>query len=296
MVNQHSGRITLSVIILSLFVMIGMLLPGSGYCQSAAGQKNTAIVDGKKADIKGVLLSRDGEIFVLRDLSRTDTTVVLTDSTKIMTERKGLFRGHKPFDVTALLPGLILRAQGTGDSQGRLVAKDITFSEADLKAAITAYAQTAPIAKKLSETDKKLAETSMEVVDTNKRISSLDQYDVVNNVTLYFDVNKYTLKPQDKALLNALGSKAPGAKNYTVEVKGYTDPTGNFDKNLELSQRRADAVVQYLTVKLNIPLRRITVPMGYGETKPVGNQKTAAGLAEDRRVDVSILVNKGLSQ
>ncbi|OPX92940.1 MAG: Outer membrane porin F precursor [Syntrophorhabdus sp. PtaU1.Bin002] len=295
MENRYSGRITLIVISLSLVLMIGMLLPGSGYGQFQPGQKRTVAVD-EGATIKGVILSRDGETFVLRDISRSDTVVVLTDSTKIRTERKGLFRGHKPFDMTALLPGLILQAKGKGDSQGRLVAEDITFSEADLKAAITSYAQTAPVEKQLTETDKKLEETSKEVLETNKRISSLDQYDVVKTVTVLFKVNSAKLGAQQKAQLDELASKAPGAKNYTVEVKGFADSTGDFQKNLGLSQRRADAVVQYLTVKHNIPLRRITVPMGYGETKPAGDDKTAAGRQKDRRVEVSVLVNKGLSQ
>lgn len=302
MKNRNSGRITLAVISLSLVLMIGLLIPVSGYSQIQPGQKRT-VADGEETTIKGVILSRDGETFVLRDISRTDTVVALTESTKVRTERKGLFRGLKPFDVTVLQPGLILEAQGKGDAKGRLVATDIRFSEEDLKAAITAAVRTAPVEKKaaetdkkLTETDKKLTETSKEVVDTNKRISMLDQYDVVKTVTVMFPVNSDKLGADAKTQLDDLASKAPGAKNYMVEVQGYADPTGDFQKNLELSRRRAQSVVEYLAVKHNIPLRRITVPMGYGETKPVGDEKTAAGRQQDRRVDVRVLVNKGLAQ
>ena len=272
---------------LSLVLMIGMLLPGSGYSQVPPGQKRT-VAAGEKATIKGVILSRDGETFVMRDMSRTDTVVALTDTTKIRTVRKGLFRGHKPFDVTALMPGLIVEAKGKGDSAGRLVAEDIQFTEEDLKAAITASVRSA-------QTDEKLAQTRQEVIDTNKRISSLDEFDVVKTVSVLFAVNSAKLSDEAKAQLDELASKAPGAKNYTVEVQGYADPTGNAQKNLELSQRRADAVVQYLTVKHNIPLRRIMVPMGYG-AKPAGDEKAAAGGAQERRVDVRVLVNKGLNK
>src|SRR5437773_777306 len=90
--------------------------------------------------------------------------------------------------------------------------------------------------------------------------------------------------------------KAPSAKNYLVEIQGYADPTGEFEKNLKLSRDRADAVVQYLTVKHHIPLRRIMVPMGYGETKLLDTSPTAAALAKNRRVEVRIMVNKGLGQ
>ena len=288
MERRQSGRITLIVFSLSLVLMIGMLLPGSGYSQITPGQKRT-VAAGEEAKIKGVILSRDGETFVLRDLSRTDTVVALTDKTKIRTVRKGLFRGHKPFDVTALMPGLIVEAKGKGDSAGRLVAEDIQFTEEDLKAAITASVRSA-------QTDEKLAQTRQEVIDTNKRISSLDEFDVVKTVSVLFAVNSAKLSDEAKAELDELASKAPGAKNYTVEVQGFADPTGNAQKNLQLSQNRADAVVQYLTVKHNIPLRRIMVPMGYGATKPAGDEKSAAGGAQDRRVDVRILVNKGLKQ
>jgi OOP family OmpA-OmpF porin len=302
MKNLHSRRITLAVICLSLLLMVGMLLPDSGYSQFQPGQKRT-IADGEKATMKGVILTRDGETFVLRDITRTDTVVVLTESTKIRTERKGLFRGKKPFDVTVLQPGLILEAVGRGDAKGSLVAEDIQFSEADLKAAITSYVQAAPVDKKLAETNKelaetnkKLAETGKEVAETNKRISMLDQYEVVKTVTLLFAVNSSTLGAEQKAQLDELASKAPGAKNYTVEVKGFTDSTGDFKKNIELSKNRAESVVEYLTVKHNVPLRRITMPMGYGETKIVSKDKTAADRKQDRRVEVSILVNKGLNK
>ena len=109
-------------------------------------------------------------------------------------------------------------------------------------------------------------------------------------------VNKATLGKKQKAQLDELAAKAPGAKNYMVEVQGFADPTGDFKKNMELSQRRANAVVKYLTVKHDIPLRRISVPMGYGSTKTVGDVKTAAGREASRRVEVRILVNKGLSE
>jgi OmpA-OmpF porin, OOP family len=302
MENRNSGRISLLVMSVSLVLVIAMLLPPSGYAQFKEGQKRT-VAAGEEVKIKGVILNRDGEMFVLRDVSRTDTVVVLTDATKVRTERKGLLRGLKPFDTTMLVPGLILTAEGKGDEKGRLVAEDIRASEADIRAAVSSYVMAAPVAKQaaetkeqLSETDQKLAETSKEVVDTNKRISELDQYDVVKTVTVLFPVNVATLGDEQKAQLDELASKAPGAKNYTVEVKGFADKTGDFQKNLALSQDRAEAVVKYLTVKHNIPLRRITMPMGYGETKAVSEGKTKEDLAKDRRVEVSVLVNKGLNK
>lgn len=288
MKNRYSQRAALLVTTLSLVLMIAMLLPCSGYGQAQPTQKRT-IQEGQPTTIKGVIISRDGETFVVRDMSRTDTTVVLTDSTKIRTERKGLLRGNKAFDVTALLPGLILQVKGKGDPRGDLVADDITFTESDLKAAVTASVRTAPVEKKSDE-------ALRDIADTNKRIASLDEFDLVKTVTVLFPVNSAKLGNEQKAQLDELASKAPDAKNYMVEVQGFADRSGNFDKNLQLSQRRADAVVQYLTVKHNIPLRRITTPMGYGSTKPAGDEGTASGREQSRRVEVRVLVNKGLNK
>lgn len=292
MENRYARRITLLVISLSLVLMIGMLLSGNVYSQFQPGQKRT-IGDGQEVSVKGVILNRDGDTFVLRDIARTDTVVALSDKTKIRTVRKGLFRGRKPFDVTVLIPGLIVTAEGKG-AGGKLMAETVEFTEADLKAAITSYAQTAPLKKGLSETDQKLAETSKEVVDTNKRINEIDQYDLVKTVTVLFPVNSATLSNDAKKQLDDLASNAPGAKNYLVEVQGHTDVTGKASKNLDLSMNRANAVVQYLAVKHKIPLRRMTIPMGYGETQAAATKEEAREL--ERKVDVKILVNKGLSQ
>src|SRR5215813_976892 len=299
--HPHAKRIASMVTSLSVALLVGLAFPDAGYSQFPPGQKRM-IMEGQPLEVKGVILTREGETFTLRDLSRTDTVVMLTDATKIRTERKGLFRGRKPFDVTVLVPGLIVQVNGKG-AKGHLVADTVEFSEADLKAAITSYAQTAPVQKQaaetsqeLSKTQEQLAETSQQVVNTNKRINELDQYELIKVVTVAFDLNSAKLTDAGKAQLDELAAKAPDAKNYTVEIQGYADPTGDFDKNLRLSQDRAEAVVQYLTVKHHIPLRRIMVPMGYGETKLLDTSPTAAGLAKNRRVEVRVLVNKGLSQ
>ena len=283
---------TVFVISLNLIMTMGLFLPDSGHSQFQPGQKRE-IKDGEKLEVKGVILKRDGELFLVRDLSRTDTLVALTDKTKIEVERKGLFRRDKRMDPTVLVPGLILEVEGKG-AGGRLVADEIEFTEADLKAAITAYAQTAPANKKLSENEQKLMQTSKEVVDTNKRIDEIDQYELVNVVTVPFAANSAKLSDKAKTQLDDLASKAPGAKNYLVEVKGYTDVTGKASKNLDLSLDRSEAVVQYLATKHNIPLRRMTIPMGYGGTK--SGATTAKGREAENRVDVSILMNKGLSK
>jgi outer membrane protein OmpA-like peptidoglycan-associated protein len=268
--------------------MVTVLISGVVYGEFKPGTPRV-VTAGEALDVKGAILSRSGETFVVRDINRVDTTVLLTDSTSIKTARKGVFRGGKEFDVTALVPGLILTVKGTGDAQGRLMAEKITFKDSDYKAAVTSYAMTDPVNDKADQ-------ALIDAAKADQRISSLDDYDVVKVVTVYFAVNKADLSAEAKKSLDELAAKAPGGKNYKVEVQGFTDSTGDFDKNLELSQKRADSVVQYLAVMHSIPLRRIEVPMGYGSTKQVADDATKAGQAQNRRVEVRVLVNKGLAQ
>ena len=285
---RNSSNSILRAITFGLALMAGLLFSGPVYGDIPEGQRRTVLI-GEELEAKGVILSRDGELFMLRSSARIDTVILLTAATTIKTEKKGLFRGGKEFDVTVLVPGLILTVKGKGDTEGRLVAEKITFKDSDYKAAVTAYAMTDPI-------DDKADQALQDVAKADKRISSLDDYDVVKVVTVNFAVNKADLTAEGKKSLDELAAKAPGAKNYTVEVQGFTDSTGDFNKNLELSQKRANVVVQYLAVKHDIPLRRITTPMGYGSAKTVATDKTEKGRAQNRRVEVRILVNKGLNK
>ena len=81
-----------------------------------------------------------------------------------------------------------------------------------------------------------------------------------------------------------------------IEVAGHTDSTGSETKNFRLSRERADAVVQYLAVYHKIPLRRFVTPMGYGKTDAVADNGTPTGRAQNRRVEVKMLLNRGLNQ
>ncbi|MCM3869178.1 MAG: OmpA family protein, partial [Pyrinomonadaceae bacterium] len=101
----------------------------------------------------------------------------------------------------------------------------------------------------------------------------------------------------DEAAEWAKGEKAKGnANGWLVEVVGFADTSGKSAKNRALSERRAKAVIQYLVGVHNLDLRRLVQPFGYGEGKPVADNKTAAGRAKNRRVEIRILQNKGIAQ
>lgn len=129
---------------------------------------------------------------------------------------------------------------------------------------------------------------------TNARISAVDDFETKSTVDIHFKVNSSVLSPDAKTQLESLVKDALNQKGYVVEVKGFASSDGDPASNRVLSQRRADAVVQYLADNM-VPLRRIVTPFGYGELMPVGDNHTHSGREENRRVEVKILVSKGLA-
>jgi outer membrane protein OmpA-like peptidoglycan-associated protein len=251
---------------------------------------------------KGVVIGRDADTFTIRDRNRADYRVLITDRSSIKTHG-GFLRSGKKYPVTDILRGLIVEVEGRGDTQGQLVAEKIRFRESDMRAAQTTDIRVTPVeenqermAGQMDELYAIAAEARSEVKMANERISALDDFDVQETVSVNFRVNSAILSPEAKGQLDALASRAMTAKGYMIEVAGHTDSTGSEAKNFRLSRARADSVVQYLAVTHKIPLRRFVTPMGYGKTEAVADNTTAAGRAQNRRVDVKIILNRGITQ
>jgi OmpA-OmpF porin, OOP family len=133
------------------------------------------------------------------------------------------------------------------------------------------------------------------VKTANERITSLDDYDVKNVTVVGFKVGSAVLSETERKGLDSLAETAKHEKGYLIEVTGYASSDGDEAFNRRLSQKRADAVIQYLAENYSIPLRRFVVPMGYGEKNPVADNTTAVGRKENRRVEVRILISKGMT-
>jgi outer membrane protein OmpA-like peptidoglycan-associated protein len=140
------------------------------------------------------------------------------------------------------------------------------------------------------------AEARRTVTAVNERVSALDDYDVVETVSVNFQVNSAVLSSTARQQLDSLAAKALTAKGYSIEVAGHTDSTGSESKNFRLSRERAEAVVQYLAVNHKIDQRRFVQPVGYGKTAAVADNSTAAGRAQNRRVEVKLMLNRGINQ
>lgn len=257
---------------------------------------------GAKLKFKGVVIDRQGDTFRIRDRNRTDYQMLVTDRTSIKTHG-GFLRSGKKYPLDEILRGLIVEVEGRGDSQGQLVAEKIRFNESDMRSAITSDTRVTPVeenqqrmAGQMDELYAVAAEARKESTLANERITALDDFDLQDTVAVTFRVNSAVLSPQAKQQLDEFAARVVNAKAYTIEVAGHTDSTGGESKNFRLSRQRADAVVQYLAVNHKIPLRRFVSPMGYGKTEAVADNTTFSGRAQNRRVEVRMLLNRGINQ
>jgi len=144
-----------------------------------------------------------------------------------------------------------------------------------------------------AENDAQAANTLAQkgVDDANRvgqQLENADNFQPVKSETVLFKFNHSDLTPEDKEQLDTLAQSVASMKHYVIEVAGYTDKVGDSQYNLDLSRRRADAVVRYLTQNGKIPLVKVRY-LGYGEEMPAGDNKSRDGRKQNRRVEIKIL-------
>ncbi|HMF62778.1 MAG TPA: OmpA family protein [Edaphobacter sp.] len=121
-------------------------------------------------------------------------------------------------------------------------------------------------------------------------VANLDNYKPLANVSVTFAFDKAVLTAADKKQLDDLAASLSTARGYILELTGGTDSVGDANYNYQLSQRRADAVANYLASKHNIPPHKFYL-VGIGKDQQVASDRTAAGRAKNRRVDVKLMTN-----
>jgi outer membrane protein OmpA-like peptidoglycan-associated protein len=289
---------------------------------------------GTKTKVRGVIIKRDADSFIVRDIAGGDVQVNLTGNFKVEEKKSNPFRRAKNYDVTLLTRGLTVEVEGRGDNQGSLMAEKIKFTDEALMMARAVETRVTPVEGRVGDAETRLtqaeqnaqrlsgqleelaavsnaarggAKAAQETADaaiagveaTNRRMetwmSSLDDYEAKRGVTVNFKVARWNLSPESKALLDEIATQAKSERGFIIEVSGFASADGGENYNRVLSQRRADAVVRYLAENHMIPLRRIITPFGYGETQPVADNTNREGREQNRRVEVKLLVNKGLT-
>jgi outer membrane protein OmpA-like peptidoglycan-associated protein len=136
-----------------------------------------------------------------------------------------------------------------------------------------------------------LANNATQRVDAlTNTVVNLDNYRSVAETSVLFGFDKDNLTKQSKEALDQLASSVSSTKGYIITVEGGTDSVGSSEYNYDLSQRRANAVIQYLASEKSVPAHKIYL-IGLGKDKPVETNKTSAGRAKNRRVDVHLMTN-----
>jgi OmpA-OmpF porin, OOP family len=284
---------------------------------------------GDKTKVKGMIIDRTADSLVLKTDDGSQTTVAIDDSTKVQHPR-GLGIRKKQVSDAVLIPGLKVSVEGETNDQGQVVAKTITFDSNDLETAEMIQAGLHPTADQVAANQKAIGDNQQaiagqkvelasqkqdinanqqataankqaidqninDIQEANDRFDSLSEWNVKGDLTIHFKSGSSKLASDDESQLKQLAQSTSGLKGYIVEVKGYADSTGNAVMNTELSQDRAQAVINYLVQQGGISVRHIVAPGAYGETNAVASNETASGRADNRRVEVKVLVNKGVA-
>jgi len=292
-----------------------LLLSFLGFTPRTAAAQSTKV--------QGIIKSRSGEDIVLKTTDDPNMIVMLTDSTDVG-QVEGLLKARsKQMSMAALIPGLAVSVEGDYNSQRVLVATKVRFKGNDFKQAQAidagmhdTKAQAQQNKEDLEKANAELnaqnealekhqaaIQANQEKIAANKaavdaaiaRFGQLDDYYIMDEVTVLFGNGKTKVDSQYISQLTALAQKAGVVQGYMIEVKGYASAVGSVATNQKLSQERAENVTNVLLQQGKVPLTRMLAPGAMGESDQVGTDKTVEGQAENRRVVVRVLQNKAIA-
>jgi outer membrane protein OmpA-like peptidoglycan-associated protein len=273
--------------------------------------------------VEGVIVARSGSEIIVEYMQGAELAFLLDDSTKV-SQTGGLFKARRTDkSMAALIPGLKVKVEGDYNEGRRLVATSVRFSGGDLQKAQLAEAatrqhrkqteqNTAELEQHKAELEKQaaalkaqndqlqlheeqLAAHKAQIEAAVARFGDMDDYYILDEVTVYFANGKIKVDPKYEAPLLELATNAKDVEGYVVEVKGYASSAGSTEVNQKLSEDRANNVTNILLQKAHVPLTRILAPGAMGESQQVNDDKSAEGQAENRRVVVRVLQNKAIA-
>jgi len=277
----------------------------------------------QSVQVQGVIDSRRGATMTVKSPDSGNVVVLLTDSTDVQEVEGGLHMRKKQMGMTALVPGLSVQVKGSNNAQNQLVADSVRFKGSDLKTAQDIQAGVNPAeqqlqaqAQQLQQTEQqmqqqqaalqqqqaqltaeqqKIAANKAAIAAANKRFGELGEYNILGEVTVLFANGKVAIEAQYKPQLVQLAQKAKTVDAYVIQVKGYASAVGSAALNQKLSTERANNVTDFLEQQGGIPLTNILAPGAMGTSRQIAPDTTAEGQADNRRVVVRILQNKGIA-
>jgi OmpA-OmpF porin, OOP family len=279
-------------------------------CGSAVAQSTT---------VKGVITGRTGATMTVQSPLTGNVVVVLSDGTSVDEVEGALHMRKKQMGLTALIPGLPVEVSGMMNGQ-QLMADSVKFKASDLKTAEDIQAGVTPVVQQqqqqqqadqqvmakqeaqiqtqdaaLQAEQAKVDANKAAIAAANKRFGELGDYNILGEVTVLFGNDKVTVDPEYKPKLQQLAQQAMAISGYLIQVKGYASSVGSAALNQKLSTERADNVTMFLEQTCRIPLTNVLAPGAMGTSRQIAPDTTTEGQAENRRVVVRILQNKGIA-
>jgi len=278
----------------------------------------SVVAGAQGAQLQGIIDGRKGATMMVKSSDGSTVTVVLSDSTQVEEVEGGLHMRKKQMGMTALVPGLPVEVKGSYNAQNQLMADMVKAS--DLKTAQDIQAGVAPAEAQLQAQQQQMEQQEAQIqaqqqamqqqqaelaaeqakIDANKaainkRFSELGEYNVISEMTVLFGNGKVAIEPQYKPKLLQLAQQAKTVDGYVIQVKGYASSVGSAALNQKLSTERADNVTDFLQQQGHIPLTNILAPGAMGTSRQIAPDTTSEGQADNRRVVVRILRNKGIA-
>ena len=259
--------------------------------------------------VEGLIKGRSGDRMILKTSQAPNLVVILTDDTDVAQVQGVLKARRKDMSMAALIPGLPVKVEGAYNDEQQLVAKTVRFKGNDLQRAQAIQAgmhetqvqtqenkaELEAQSKALQQQETNIAANKASIEANVARFGQLNDYYIMDEVTVYFGNGKVDVDPKYNSQLDALAQKAKNINGYMIEVKGYASATGSVALNQKLSEDRAQNVTSILLQQAKVPLTRMLAPGAMGESEQVGNEKTEEGQAENRRVVVRVLQNKAIA-
>jgi outer membrane protein OmpA-like peptidoglycan-associated protein len=265
--------------------------------------------------VEGFISQKSGSTLTLQMPDTTTVVVLMTDSTRVA-QREGLVR-KKDVSRAVLITGLQVTVEGAYDDQKQLVANSLLFSKDDLEKAQAIQAGVAATKARSQQNEAelerqnaelraqnarleahaaKIAANKQAIEAANKRFGQLDEFNILDEVVIYFGNGRTALEPKYESQLLALCDKAKTIHGYKIQVKGYASAKGSVSTNQRLSKQRAEKVTNFVLQQGRIPLTSMLPAGAMGESRQVAySDKPGANEAENRRVVVRILQNKGIA-
>jgi OmpA-OmpF porin, OOP family len=276
----------------------------------------TTLAAAQSVKVEGLIKARNGDTMIVQTSASPNFIVLLTDSTQVGQVQGVLQARRKEMSMAALIPGLEVKVEGTYDNQNQLVATSVSFKGNDLERAesiqaglhetqVQAQQNRAELEKQnaalkvqneaLLQQQQQIAANKTAIDAAIARFGQLDDYYIRDQITVNFGNGEVKVDPKYTPQLLTLAEKAQSINGYMIEVKGYASSVGSVALNQQLSEDRANAVTTILLQQGHIPLTRMLAPGAMGESHQVGDDKTAEGQAENRRVVVRVLQNKAVA-